>query len=322
MRSRYCFFFFSLILAGCVKSANSSSPSCSLSQTLEPLNLTASLIPEATDVELDQKTLIQLMTYTQNDSTCFVKLQDNVTLEKIPRAESSIDNEFSRLSVATADRQSFWKQKESGGPLMGLTIFSFVENDRVQELKHTAILVTDTVRPWHLWHEFSHHLVGKARLSQSRRRFTAPSPQQLRQAREKLERASRQGLVSPDSVPGAELSEQLKAYIDLVFRDLDFNYVHEIVIELTLTELALQLPKDRITSVDFLESTHMTETNLNLYLQKWQKTKEDLLAILRPHFNQPEVRSTWLSSSQKVEAYGRQLEHYVRRQHHIVYGQL
>ncbi|MBY0313989.1 MAG: hypothetical protein K2Q26_00590 [Bdellovibrionales bacterium] len=262
------------------------------------------------------------MTYSQNDSTCFVKLQDNVTLEKIPRAQTSTNNEFSRLSVATADRQNYWNQKERGGPLMGLTIFSFVETDRAQELKHTAILVTDTVRPWHLWHEFSHHLVGKSRLSQPHRRFTAPTPKQLGEARENLERVSRQVLASSDSTRMEEFSGQIKAYVDLVFRDLDFNYVHEIVIELTLTELALQLPKDRITNVDFLESSHMTETNLNLYLQKWHKTKEELLSTLRPHFSQPEIRSTWLSSAQRVETYGRQLEQYVRRQHHIVYGQL
>ncbi|MBY0313990.1 MAG: hypothetical protein K2Q26_00595 [Bdellovibrionales bacterium] len=58
MRIRYHLLFLSLIFAGCVKSANSSSPGCSLSQPLEPLNLTASLIPEATDVDFDQKALI------------------------------------------------------------------------------------------------------------------------------------------------------------------------------------------------------------------------------------------------------------------------
>lgn len=265
-----------VLLLSCGSKQSSSSdvptPACQIqadSSSLHTLSLNPSQIPDQLSAPFDQQPLLKMMTLELTDSICWVH-QNNFQLEKVTTTESAKIKNFSSLKEASSSPKKVWDQHIfSGVPLEGLTVFSYEESKNEKKLQKTSILLKDSSLPWHLWHEFTHALIGKERFKNQEQKFTLPQQSELLELKKKVELQVQYGHAE-------DLIKALALYLESTVKYIDFLFLDEILIELTLSDIYSQLPRDRQNPEDLQTSLRMTSSQFYLYQTHWENTKNEM----------------------------------------------
>jgi hypothetical protein len=261
-------------------SDNPTAPPCKYTSTpLQQLKL--STTPDTIGLPFEQQKLVDLMWTPTSESECFVQKNGSVKLYKVVSAESSGTPEtFVALKPSPAQSMKNWNESEAeiqssarnsgSGPLpqlLGLTHFKYYDVPQ-EKIIATEILVRAEGRPWHLWHEYAHHLIGVARVN-------SPTAKIDVRHKEDVEAALTLALNAKDD--SALLQKEFQNFSDLQMDFIEKKYVDEIVIESTLIDLALQakniLPFD---ATDVEDSRGVIETFWHRYNRYSQNAVDDL----------------------------------------------
>jgi hypothetical protein len=219
-----------------------------------------------------QEPLIALMWTPTNDCECFARKNGNIRIYKVPTERINSTLTFKKLKNAPVKSVSNWQESvesinrnRTGRPtlLWGLTTL-FFHSLPMEKIVHTEILLREDGRPWHLWHEYIHYLIGRSRSESPQMNLHKPSPEELTVA---FEKAMEQN--------DLELFNKLfQAYSDLQMEFIQQEFVDEIVIEQTLLDLVAQakelLPVDNRDIQDSMDIVDRYEDKYRFYLMEQQ----------------------------------------------------
>ncbi len=238
-----------------------------------------STFPQKVGLPFDQKKLIELMWVRVEQSECFVRKNGNVQLFKVP-SQSESTALFSQLKPAPPAAIKNWnehsqslrfKRNGKSSQLLGLTTLYFTSTP-TEKIENTVILILPEARPWHLWHEYAHYLIGVTRTnSKSMNLKTRP--------REEVEIALQQMFGKKKKTKVFE-----KSFKSLANKQIEFlqkAYVDEILIELTLIDLTSQafdlLP---VSYEDLEDSERHIQDYFEEYLDAYHQFVSELQTLL------------------------------------------
>lgn len=264
---------FSAALISC--SSDKDSPTCQY-KSQPNFQLQQSPTPENLGLAFEQQKLIELMWTTSAQSECFLQKNGRVRVFKIPSEQSSGTDTFVMLKPAPQASQQNWldSQGQINGILLGLTTFKFYSVPQ-EKIVSAEILLRADGRPWHLWHEYAHYLIGALRVQSPTMSLRNPSSGDVRKARETA--------LSQTTV--AEFQAKFAIFSDLQMDYMQKTFLDEILIERTLQDLISQssdlLPVDQR---DFLESQDVIDRfaeRYDSYLQRQQRELKEVAATLK-----------------------------------------
>ncbi|MBY0386160.1 hypothetical protein K2X05_13460 [bacterium] len=273
-------FIFILMLVSC-SSKESSQPPCQYTSTPQTV-IKHSTTPERTGLPYQQEPLISLMWTPINDCECFVRKNGRIQIYKVPEEPINKTLTFQKLKNAPAKSISNWTESveqinsnRSGhrSILWGLTTLFFQSLPK-EKIAHTEILLREDSRPWHLWHEYSHYLIGISRSESPHMNLRKPSLEELSAAFDKA-------LQQNDS---DEFNKHFQKFSDLQMDFIQQEFVDEIVIEQTLQDLASQakelLPVDNRDFQDSMDVVDRYNDKYRFYLMEQQQRFSQLSAEL------------------------------------------
>lgn len=258
-----------LILSACTaeKPAIATSAPCDF-QVAE--HTTPKLATYADDLHIpyQQDKLVEFM--WADESECYARQFAPMNIYRIPY---TIDNGvFPKLREAPAKEIASWKAFEaaSGNMLMGLTTFRFESGAKERIIESTILLRADAAN-WHLWHEFSHFIIGTDR--------AAHHDHSLRIA-DQITLENLKTAAVAFSADEANYSQKLQAYLNANHEFLVKRYLDEIVIEATLIFLVQQQgATPGATNEDVQNSLHLIQffqTMLNQHVDVTTNTIEGI----------------------------------------------
>lgn len=223
------------------------------------------------NIPYNQEKLVQMMWVSSTQTECYSKQFAPVKIYKIPFSEKSgYFNNFKEAPQAVLDS---WKKYElsSGSALKGLTTFKFYpgKNEKIVE---SYILLREDARPWHLWHEFSHFIIGTERAHNHNHNLEIADQLFLEKTKTDLKTWNSDEL---------KYSAQLQKYFDSNQEFITKRFVDEIIIEATLLHLTHQQNKtpdvtlgdvyDALNLIEFFSfqlSTYVSESLSTIQLLK------------------------------------------------------
>jgi hypothetical protein len=293
--------FLTTALMGC--SDDKETPCSYQSQPKSQLQFSSA--PETLGLSFPQQKLVEMMWTSPSQSECFVRRNGNVNLFRVQneqptyrvQGESSaeLENSFVLLKPAPQASQETWRKSEEQLKieeqlkceedlnckerlnseenlkvlLLGLTSFAFYSLPTERVVSAEILLRSDS-RPWHLWHEYTHFLIGQFRVQATDLSLRNPVSDTVRDA---LNDAVSQ--TEPE-----EFQKKFSAFSDLQLDYMQKEFLDEVLIETTLQELISQakdlLPVDEL---DFEESQRVVERfkeEYNSYFERQQQVFADL----------------------------------------------
>lgn len=234
-------------------SEDPSTPPCNYTSSPKQ-QLKLSTNPDTLRLPFDQQKLVALMWTPASQSECFVRKNGAIQLYKVTNARSSgraepkgesTNGTFVMLKPSPPQSMQNWRDSEemiqsgasSNGPLpelLGLTHFKYYDVPQ-EKIVQTVIQVRAEGRPWHLWHEYAHYLIGVTRVQSPTANLTSLQDVDV-------QKALGQALNSKDNLE--LLQKEFQKFSDLQIDFIEKKYMDEILIESTLIELALQAPND------------------------------------------------------------------------------
>lgn len=261
---------------------SSEDPAAPCKYTSQPLKeLKLSTAPDILGLPFEQQKLVALMWTPTNESECFVQKNGAVKLYKVVDQQVSSSNDtFVKLKPTPASSLKSWNESEAeiqsaainsgNGPLpqlLGLTHFKYYDVPQ-ERIVSTEIMVRSEGRPWHLWHEYAHHLIGVARVQ-------SPTAKIENRRKKDVEESLQKALAAKEDP--SLLQKEFQNFSDLQIDYIEKKFVDEILIETTLIDLALQtenvLPFDQ---KDVEDSREVINTFWRRYKNYSQNAIDDL----------------------------------------------
>lgn len=223
------------------------------------------------NIPFDQEKLVQFMNVDLPQSECFAKQYAAVKIYRIPYAQDS--GYLKPLASAPQKAIETWNNfsAETGFNLKGLTIFRYQPGKEEKILEAQILLRTDATS-WHLWHEFSHFIIGTARAKSHEHSLHIAEKSQLDQLKSDLLSAS----ISADT-----LSDKLQKYFNDNYEYIQKRFVDEIVIEASILHITSQTPLD-VATEDIQHSHAFIQTyafDMNLHILDAQNTLQQIQQI-------------------------------------------
>lgn len=256
-------------LAGC--SSDKDTPSCNY-QSKPQTELQASQAPEAMGLPIQQQKLMELMWTSTTQSECFLLKNGNVRLYKVQIQSTTPEDTFVVLKPAPQNAQQNWvnSQGQLSGTLLGLTTFKFYSVP-TERIVNSEILLRPDGRPWHLWHEYAHYLIGDLRVKSTTLTLRNPLPGEVRDA---LNTALTQ-------TTSEEFQRKFLIYSDLQLDYMQKAYLDEVVIEKTIQDLASQAQTLlAVSAQDFQESQDVIDRFFQKYRSYFFRHQQDLKNLL------------------------------------------
>lgn len=233
------------------------------------------------NIPYNQERLVQFMWVDLDQSECFAKQFAPVKIYRVPFIQDN--GVFQKLPEAPTKAINSWKHFEasSGSALKGLTTFSF-ESGTNEKIIESFMLVRADASQWHLWHEFSHFIIGTERANHHDHNL---------QIAEKSHLYTLQSQLLNPPTNEQEYSQQLQSFFNTNHEYIIKRFLDEMVIESTLIFLALQnAGTPEITDNDIQNSINMI---LFFSMQFASHTTDNLNTIAQIRSQQP------LTSAQK-----------------------
>ncbi len=287
---------FSAALISC--SSDKASPPCQY-QSQSQFTLQPSTVPENLGLAFEQQKLIELMWTSSAQSECFLRKNGGVRVFTISNGRSTGENTFVTLKKAPTTSEQNWNgsQDEIRGnsneptlDLLGLTTFWFYSTPN-ERIVGAEILLRADGRPWHLWHEYAHVLIGELRVRSSELSLRDPKAKDVKDA---LDTALSQ-------TTSDNFQEKFTTFSELQLDYMQKAFLDEVLIERTLQDLISQssdlLPVDQR---DFQESQAVIDRftkRYQSYLQRQEQMLKRIASVLSA--DQQAVVQTHLSRMQK-----------------------
>lgn len=165
-----------------------------------------------------------------DQSECYARQFAPINIYRVPYTENS--GVFNNLREAPAKSIESWRSFEvaSGNMLMGLTTFRFEPGANERIIESTILLRTDATK-WHMWHEFSHFIIGTDRASSHDHSLQIADAMTLETLKKSIDTFS----TDEDAY-----SQKLQTYFNANHEYLMKRYLDEIVIEASLIFLVQQ----------------------------------------------------------------------------------
>lgn len=287
---------FSAALVSC--SSDKDAPACQY-QSQPQFTLRQSTVPENLGLAFEQQKLIELMWTSSAQSECFLRKNGGVRVFKISSTQTTVEDTFVTLKPAPPASQKNWNgsqeeiRSNSNEPvldLLGLTTFLFYSTP-IERIVSAEILLRADGRPWHLWHEYAHVLIGQFRVKSLELSLRDPKQKDVKEA---LDLALSQTTL-------AEFQEKFMIFSNAQMDYMQKTFLDEVLIERTLQDLISQssdlLPVDQR---DFQESQAVIDQftkRYQSYLQRQERILKNVATALSP--DQQTVVQTHLSRMQK-----------------------
>lgn len=267
-------------------SEDPSTPPCNYTSSPKQ-QLKLSTTPDTLRLPFDQQKLVALMWTPTSQSECFVRTNGAIQLYKVTNTLSSgrtdlkvesTNDTFVQLKPSPPLSLQNWLESEetiqrgasNRGPLpqlLGLTHFKYYEAPQ-EKIIQTVIQVRAEGRPWHLWHEYAHYLIGVMRVQ-------SPTASLTNLEDVDVKHALGQALNAKDN--SDLLQKEFQKFSDLQIDFIEKKYVDEILIESTLIDLALQAPNDLSFNIkDVDESRAVIDTFWQRYRVYVENAVDDL----------------------------------------------
>lgn len=201
-------------------------------------------------IPYNQEKLVQFMWVDLEQSECFAKQYAPVKIYRIPYEQDS--GVFNALPAAPQDVLKTWTSFEqaSGNTLKGLTTFSF-QMGKEEKIINSFLLVRADASPWHLWHEFSHFIIGTERASHHDQNLMIAEQAFLDKTKEELLKFS-----SDETA----YSKKLQTFFNNNHEFITKRFIDEIIIEATLVHLTLQTGSTpKISALDIQNAVNMIQ---------------------------------------------------------------
>jgi hypothetical protein len=200
------------------------------------------------NIPYNQENLVQFMWVDLEQSECFAKQFAPVKIYRVPYTKDN--GVFLKLPEAPTKEISNWKRFEltSGNALKGLTTFSF-EAGANEKIIESVMLVRTDASQWHIWHEFSHFIIGAERAHHHDHNL---------QIAEKSYLLTLQNNILNPSTNEHDHSQQLQNYFNTNHEYILKRFLDEMVIESTLISLTTQNSgTPEVTDQDIQNSLNM-----------------------------------------------------------------
>lgn len=247
------FIFISLYLlaSGCSQKNEAPSTPCkfTVQQHQDPKFSTD---PNTFHIPHNQKALVDMMWVSTADCECYAKQFGPVHVYKVPYNDGLHKSFVAPFPPVTEAAYKTWHEFEntSDSTLRGLTTFRF-ENKTDEKILNANIMLREDSGPWHLWHEFSHFIIGVNRASSH--------TDNLLIAQETTVESLRQKMLEFDPIEDrylATMQDFFNTYNEYLLK----RYLDEIVIEASLIHLTSQRETTpQVTVNDFTESLRVIE---------------------------------------------------------------
>ncbi|MCC6138156.1 MAG: hypothetical protein IT287_05960 [Bdellovibrionaceae bacterium] len=201
-------------------------------------------------IPYDQEKLVQFMWVDLNQSECFAKQYAPVKIYRVPFPQDN--GVFSTLPEAPKDVIKTWTsfEQSSGNALKGLTTFTF-ESGKNEKIVKSFMLVRADASSWHLWHEFSHFIIGTKRADHH--------DQNLMIAEQKFLDKAKNDILEFNSNESV-YSKKLQTFFNSNYEFITKRFIDEIIIEATLVHLTHQSgATPEITSLDIQSAVNMIQ---------------------------------------------------------------
>jgi hypothetical protein len=270
---------FTAALIGC--SSDEDSPACQY-KSQPQFQLQPSTAPKTLGLAFDQQKLIELMWTTSAQSECFLRKNSGVRVFKISSGQTATDETFVTLKQAPLASQKNWNgsqeeiranSSEPALDLLGLTTFLFYSTP-TEKIVSAEILLRADGRPWHLWHEYAHVLIGELRVKSLELSLRNPRAKDVKDA---LQEALAQ-------TTAEDFAEKFATFSKLQIDYMQKTFLDEVLIERTLQNLISQssdlLPVDQR---DFQESQAVIDRftkRYQSYLERQHRELTNTMATL------------------------------------------
>ncbi len=269
--------FFSSALIGC--SSDEETPACQYKSNPQML-LEHSRAPETLGLAFQQRKLVELMWTNSAQSECFLRKNGGVQVFKIASSQNANEESFVTLKPAPQASQQNWlesqnqiNQDQINVTLLGLTSFKFYSTP-TERIVSAEILLRADGRPWHLWHEYAHFLIGELRVQSSEMSLRNPTSGEVKKALAEF-------LAQPVF---EKFEEKFKIFSDLQLDYMKKEFMDEILIEKTLQDLISQapnfLPVDRQDFLDSQEVIERFKKKYNTYFKRQENELNGLFVLL------------------------------------------
>jgi hypothetical protein len=222
--------FSALLVFACSEKKDEKAPPCTFTiKEYSPPKLAT--YANTFNIPYDQEILMNFMVVDFKESECFAQQYAPVHIYKIPF--DGADSTFVKdLTLAPETNLKTWLNFEDayGSSLKGLTTFRFEDTADEKIIESTIMLRTDADQ-WHLWHEFSHFLIGTLRSSSHDHNLHIAEETTL----EKL----KADLIPWSSDEDTALTK-IQSYFNTKSEYIMKRYIDEMVIEATLVYLTTQ----------------------------------------------------------------------------------
>jgi hypothetical protein len=230
--------------------------------------------PDTMNTGLNQEKLVYFMSLATSEAPCYLATTDGISVSQVPSDNGEINPEFAALPVASGQVVQNWRVYSEGfkNNLMGLTTMRISGRGADEKISTMSIAVRSDARRWHLWHEYTHALIGQARAANKNQNLSIPSEGALRKKFTDLVALDRD---SEEYATG--LQELVQAYRDW----LDKSYIDEMLIESTLIDLTRQFPAVlEMTGEDYARSVNAIDFFMQRYDRAYKKTRRTLNKLL------------------------------------------
>lgn len=273
IRSSFLWLTFGLLLTHCSSEKSPTVPACSYKSKAQK-SIKMSTSPQTVGLPFDQAKLIELLWTDVAQGECFLRQNGGIQLYKISsQNEIQSPQVFEKLKQAPSSSVEDWERNstELGAPLLGLTTF-WIYSQPTEKISRAEIMVVSQARPWHLWHEYTHYLIGLSRMNSKELNLKKIKPKEVSDA---LDAA----LIQKDN--DALFKKNFQQFSALQIDYIQKAFVDEILIEATLSDLTTQAFDLLPVSLDDLADSvaHMAFYK-HQYNDYYQTSVEEIQAAL------------------------------------------
>lgn len=225
------------------------------------------------NVPFDQETLIRFMNVEPTQSECFARQYAPIRIYRVP---FMVQNDYtSFLRPAPTAALTTWRKFEAsfGFNLKGLTTFRYYPGAQ-EKITEAFILLRDDASAWHMWHEFSHFIIGTERAKSHDHSLHIAEKDQLEKLKSELLESTNDG---------DTFSEKLQKYFNDNHEYLQKRFVDEIIIEASLIYITSQNPllvkQEEIHHAQSLIQSFSLEMSIHIFITR------DLITNLKNNFN-------------------------------------
>jgi len=267
----------SLLLASCWSDSSKSTViPCTYKEPTQVPEYQWSTLPDQMHITVDQERLTKFMAIALSDDECYLRNEDHAVLAKMVSGREP-NPEFAEFKEASNVMTQSWRDYSAAfqNGLMGLTTIQYgMDGSHRETIREIDLMVRDDARRWHLWHEYTHVLIGEARATSETQTLSLPGEKVLEDQTAQLKTLD----------PGTdEYTTRLAALVQ-GFRDrIDKAYIDELLIEATLVDLTIQHRHELgLTSEDYLRTVNA----MNFFMGRYEDYSREVRDVLQDLLDQ------------------------------------